>query len=356
MLGLIFGIIFLIAGIVGAAIMCNVVSTEYSNGNRTTVKPLKPFAWAPVIAGIILAAILTFLGCMATIPTGHTGIITTFGKVEDRTFDAGFNLKAPWQQVKKMDNRVQKANTTLSCFSSDIQEVTISYTLNYQIDKSNAQELYRTVGSSYYDTVVVPSIAESVKVVTARYTAEQLVGSRDELAAAIEQVLSDSLAKYNIQISSAAIEDMDFTDAFTTAVEAKQVAAQNKLQAEIEQAQMVMQKEADAKMAIIQANADAETAKIQAQVNAEAAKIKAETEAENAKIKAEADLEVVKIEADGVEYAGEKEASANKAVADSITEDLLKYYYIQNWDGKLPSTYVGSDDVSMIITGGQVTN
>jgi regulator of protease activity HflC (stomatin/prohibitin superfamily) len=244
----------------------------------------------------------------------------------------------------------------LSCFSSDIQEVTISYTLNYQIDKSNAQELYRTVGSSYYDTVVVPSIAESVKVVTARYTAEQLVGSRDELAAAIEQVLSESLAKYNIQISSAAIEDMDFTDAFTTAVEAKQVAAQNKLQAEIEQAQMVMQKEADAKMAIIQANADAETAKIQAQVNAEAAKIKAEAEAENAKIKAEADLEVVKIEADGVEYAGEKEASANKAVADSITEDLLKYYYIQNWDGKLPSTYVGSDDVSMIITGGQVTN
>ena len=326
MVGLIFGIILLIAGIVGATIMCNVTSVEFVNGSRTTIKPLKKFSWAPVVAGILLAALLTFLGCMATIPTGHTGIVTTFGKVEDRTFDAGFNLKAPWQQVKKMDNRVQKANATLSCFSSDIQEVTISYTLNYQIDKANAQDLYRTVGSSYYDTVVVPSIAESVKVVTARYTAEQLVGSRDELAAAIEQVLAESLTKYNIQISSAAIEDMDFTDAFTTAVEAKQVAAQNKLQAEIEQAQMVMQKEAAAKMAIIQANADAETAKIQAQVNAESAKIKAEADAENAKIKAEADLEVVKIEADGVEYAGEKEAAANKAVADSITEELLKYY------------------------------
>ena len=131
---------------------------------------------------------------------------------------------------------------------------------------------------------------------------------------------------------------MDFTDAFTNAVEAKQVAAQNKLQAEIEQAQKVMEQEAAAQMAIIQANAAAETAKIQAQVDAE-----------TAKIKAEADLAVVKIEADGVEYAGQKEAAANKAIAESLTEQILNYYYIQQWDGKLPETYVGSEDVSTII-------
>ena len=353
MAGLIFGIIFLLTGVGLGVFFFAHKKTSYeedlygnykkdTNGNRIQriTHPFKKFALLAVIAGVLLAILFTWLGCIASVPTGHTGVVTTFGKVEDKTFDAGFNTKAPWQNVVIMDNRVQKANTTLACFSSDIQEVTIAYTLNYQIDKANAQEIYRSVGTAYYDTVIVPNIAEAVKVVTAQYTAEQLVGSRAELATAIDAVLSENLAKYNIQVVSTAIEDMDFTDAFTNAVEAKQVAAQNKLQAEIEQAQKVMEQQAAAEMSVIQANAAAETAKIQAEANAE-----------TAKIKAEADLEVVKIEADGVEYAGQKEAAANKAISESLTEELLKYYYIQNWNGSLPDTYVGSEDVSMIITG-----
>lgn len=342
MAGLIFGIIFLLAG-VGLGIFFfaykntsyeedfygNYKKDEYGNRIKITTKPFKKFSFAPVVAGVLLAVLLVWLGCIASVPTGHTGVLTTFGRVESKTFDSGFNMKAPWQKVVTMDNRVQKANTTLACFSSDIQEVTVSYTLNYQIDKANAQEIYKTVGIAYYDTVIVPNIAEAVKVVTARYTAEELVGSRAELAEAIEAVLTESLSRYNIQVVSAAIEDMDFTDAFTNAVEAKQVAAQNKLQAEIEQAQKVMEQEAAAKMAVIQASADAETAKIQA----------------------EAELEVIKIQADAAEYAGQKDAAVNKAIAESITDELLQYYYIQQWDGKLPDTYVGSEEVSTIIGG-----
>ena len=336
MAGLVFGIIFLLAGIIVGIYVTSVKvrETEYKDGRYETVekRPFARFAALVVMLGILLGGFCTFLGCIASVPTGNTGVITVFGRVESNTFDAGFNFKAPWQTVINMDNRVQKANTVLSCFSADIQEVTVSYTLNYQIDKANAQELYKTVGVSYYETIIVPSVAEAVKLVTARYTAEQLVGSRAELALAIEQELSASLARYNIQLASAAIEDMDFTDAFTNAVEAKQVAAQNKLQAEIEQAQKVMEQQAEAERAVIQAQAAAETAKI----------------------KAQADLEVVKIEADGVEYAGQKEAAANKAISESLTDELLQYYYIQNWNGELPDTYVGSEDVSMIISGSAV--
>ena len=140
----------------------------------------------------------------------------------------------PWQQVVKMDNRVQKQTVKLACFSSDIQEVNMAYTINYQIRKADAMTLYSTVGVAYYDTVVSPNIAEAVKVATARYTAEELVGMRDELANAIELILSEKLEQYNIEVVSTSIEDMDFTDAFTDAVEAKQVAQQNKLKAQTE--------------------------------------------------------------------------------------------------------------------------
>ena len=329
MFGLIFGIICFVISICVFIGMNNCedvhnkrdengrfVRDENFNYIEETTYPYRDKAWMVLVAGLLVSVMIVALGCIGSVPTGHTGIITTFGRVEDKTLDAGFNLKAPWQSITKMDNRVQKSTVELSCFSSDIQEVTVSYTLNYQIDKANAQELYKTVGKEYYNTVITPNIAEAVKLVTAKYTAEELVGSRAELAASIETTLRENLAEYNIQVSSAAIEDMDFTDAFTNAVEAKQVAAQNKLQAEIEQAQKVMEQEAAAQMAVIKANAE---------------------------------LEVTKIEADAAEYAGLKEAAANKAISESITDELLEYQYIEHWNGVLPETYVGSENVSTIL-------
>ena len=276
--------------------------------------------------GIVLGIILVVLSLFGTVPTGHTGVVTTFGRVEDHTLEAGIVTKAPWQKVVTMDNRVQKATVPLSCFSSDIQEVSITYTVNYQIDKTNAMTIYKTIGKSYYDSVIAPNVAEAVKVVTARYTAEDLVGARDTLSVAIEEVLAQKLAVYNIQITSTSIEDMDFTDVFTNAVEAKQVAQQNKLKAQTEAEQKVIEAEAAAERATIEAEAAARVAKIQAQ----------------------ADLEVTKIQADAAEYAGQKEAAKNKAIAEWITPELVEYYYIQQWNGELP-TYVGGEGGTMPI-------
>lgn len=312
MFGIILAVIFVIAGLVfGGYIMAE----------------SKGVGIGSITAGFIAAVVCVVVASCTSIPTGYTGIVTTFGRVENTTLDAGIHMIAPWQNVIKMDNRVQKETIEMSCFSSDIQEVEVVYTINYQIDKENAMNIYRTIGKSYYDTAILPNVSETVKTVVARYTAENLISSRAELALAIEDLLADALAKYNIQIASTAIEDMDFSDAFTNAVEAKQVAAQNKLQAEIEQEQKTMEQTATAERSVIEAEAAAEVAKIQAQ----------------------ADLEVTKIQADAAEYAGQKEAAKNKAISESLTPDLIDYYYIQQWSGELPSSYVGSENVSTIV-------
>lgn len=277
--------------------------------------------------GGLLAALLVGSACYTSVPTGHTGVVTTFGRVENYTLDAGIHGKLPWQKVINLDNRVQKAAVALSCFSADIQEVMVAYTLNYQISKDNAMTIYSTIGTSYFDTVITPNISEAVKVQTARYTAENLVSARDDLSAAIENLLREKLAQYNILVVGTSIENMDFTDAFTNAVESKQVAAQNKLQAEIEQAQKNMEQKAKAERDVIEANAAAEVARIQA----------------------EADLAVTKIQADAAEYAGQKEAAKNRAIAEWLTGDLLNYYYIQQWNGILPTYYMGSENVNTLI-------
>lgn len=91
----------------------------------------------------VLGVAVIALSCYVSVPTGHTGVVTTFGSVEDYTLEAGMHFKLPWQEVIKMDNRVQKNTQDLSCFSSDIQEVSMTYTVNYQISKLDAMTIYK---------------------------------------------------------------------------------------------------------------------------------------------------------------------------------------------------------------------
>ena len=224
-----------------------------------------------------------------------------------------------------MDNRTQKKVEEFQAFSSDIQEVNIMLAVNYSINQETAQNLYRTVGVEYYTNIVYPRLLESTKSVFSSYTAEQLIGNRENLSNEIKDLVIPDVARYGIIISDISVQDIDFTDAFTNAVEAKQVAAQDKLTAETKQAQLTMEAEQEAQRQVIKAQADAEQAKIAAQ----------------------ADLEVTKIQADAAEYAGLKEAIRIKAISQALTQDVLKYYYIQQWNGKLPDTML-SDNISYL--------
>lgn len=270
------------------------------------------------VAAAVLVAVLA-ISCTATVPTGYTGIVTTFGRVEDHTFDAGFHIKSPFQKVVKMDNRTQKAVEALQAFSSDIQQVDISIAVNYSIDQSTAEKLYKTVGEEYYSKILYPRLLENTKSVFSKYTAEKLVAYRENLSSEITALVVEDVKDFGINVSSIAVQDIDFTDAFTNAVEAKQVAQQNKLTAQTQQDQLTMEAQQEAERQVIKAKADAE----------------------KAKIAAEADLEVTKIQADAAEYAGQKEAAKNKAISQSLTSELVRYYYIQQWNGQLPQTMLG---------------
>lgn len=276
------------------------------------------------LLAIVPLIIFTLISCASQVPTGYTGILTTFGRVENVTLDAGFNFKAPWQKVVKMDNRVQKSQVELSCFSSDIQEVRVLYTINYNINKESAQNLYRNVGRNYYDTVIVPRVQECVKAAFAKYTAEALIADRNVVAAAIEADLAENLSKYNIDLGDTAIEDIDFSDEFTNAAEAKVTAQQNKLTAQTKQEQLNLEAEAAAERQVIQAQADADAAVI----------------------KANNDAEVAKIAADASEYQGVKEATimGNLGKMLATYPSLIEYYRATGWDGKLPTTYVGGEE------------
>ncbi len=256
---------------------------------------------------LLVLAVVIYSTCTARVPTGYTGILTTFGKVENYTMEAGFHFKSPFQNVILMDNREQKTSFTTQSFSSDIQQVDIVGSVNYSVNKSTAMTLYREVGTEYFTILVMPRLLENTKAVFSQYTAENLVAARADLSQTIRERLSREMEHYGITVVSVSLENIDFTDSFTDAVESKQVAAQKKLQAEIEQEQATM-----------------ETTQA----------------AERQKITAQAQADVKKVEADAAAYAirvkSEAEAEANKLVAESLTADLISYSEIEKWDGQLP--------------------
>lgn len=286
------------------------------------------FKWGHIIGSFValIVVIILAFSMIKTVPTGYTGILTSFGKVEPNTVSAGVHVIAPWQKIVKLDNRTQKVSVETDTFSKDIQQVKVSLAVNFCIDQATAQELYKTVGVNYYESVVLPRILENVKAVVAEYSAENLVAKRGELSDEILTRLTDDAAAYGINIISISVEDIDFTDEFTDAVERKQVATQNKLAAETEQAQKTMEEQAAADRAVISAKA----------------------KAEQDVIAANAELEVTKIQAEAALYAGEKEAEMNKRIAESLTPNLVKYYYIKQWEGVLPKTVLGEDNSFMI--------
>ena len=144
-----------------------------------------------------LAVVLIVISCVSFVPTGYTGIVTTFGKVENGTKDAGVVVKAPWQSIVKMDNRVQEVSIDLSAFSSDIQEVATSVTVGYRINQANAMTIYKEVGRKYEDVLILPRVPEVVKAVVAHYDASSLISNRDAVAEQMDAQLRSVLAQYN---------------------------------------------------------------------------------------------------------------------------------------------------------------
>ncbi len=266
-----------------------------------------------IIAGIVVVLLgLTAGLCAASVPTGYTGILTTFGKVENTTLESGFHFKSPFQKVVLMDNREQRETFDTLAFSSDIQQVSIEGSVNYNIDKATAMTLYKEVGTSYNTTLITPRLMETTKSVFSQYSAEDLVENRSNLSIKIKETLAAEMSKYGINIVAISIEDIDFSDAFTDAVEAKQVAEQTKLRVETEQSQQTSVAKAEAERNGIAAEAAANVAKINADADAYAVKVQAEAESE-----------------------------ANAKIAASLTDSFIEYARIEKWDGSVPQVQAG---------------
>lgn len=254
-----------------------------------------------VIGMFIIFLIITLCSSFKTIPTGYVGVKTRFGKVQDTMLNEGMNIKVPYiEKIVKIDCRTQKCEYTMEASSKDLQKISnIKIAINYNVNKSKANSLYREVGKDFKTVIIEPAIYESVKQGMSQHTAEELVTKRSEVANIIIKLLTEKLENRGILITALNITDLNFSEEFDQAIEKKQVVEQQTQQAKYE---------------------------------LEKAKVENEKKIENAK----AEAEVMK--------------QQNQEITDKTLELKkleVKQKLIEKWNGQLPTTV--TDDILSIL-------
>ena len=280
-----------------------------------------------VVLGIVaLLVVILAADSFATVPVGSTGILLTFGKVEDgKALSEGLHIKLPLvQRIVSMDNRVKKLELNTEAFSKDIQTVSATLAVNYRLQAEKSFAIYKTHGTQYEQNIIVPATHEVLKSVCAQYTAEELISKRAESSDMMRDELDAKLSGMGITVTDFNIIDFDFSDEFINAVEAKQVAEQVKKKAATENETAIAQAEREKQVSIKQSEAEAECVRIEA-----------EAQAQSTLIAAQAQADAVKLAADAEAYRMQNEG---KYVSDSLIDKILA----ENWDGKLPNV-VGGD-------------
>lgn len=279
----------------------------------------------PCVIGIV--GINCLFNSMAIVPTGSTGVVKTFGKVTGNTMSEGLYFKAPFiTTVKSMSNQIQQTTGDCNATSKDLQAISSTVTVNYHLAVEKTAYVYQNIGEAYTDTLLYPATQETVKAVMAQYSAEELITQRGAVSIAINEQLSDKVGEYGIIIDEFNLVNFSFSAEFDSAIEAKQVAEQNKIKAQTEKEQRIIEAEAAAQEKIVAAKAEAEAIREKATAEAEAIKVKADAEAE-----------------------------ANTKLNSSLTQGVLNYNAIEKWNGEYPQV-VSGDETNMLIdiSGGNV--
>ena len=250
---------------------------------------------AVVACAIIILGLVIFFASTAIVPTGHIGVVTLYSKVQDKYLDAGFHMVKPFvEDIHAIDIRTQKYQGSVEGSAKDLQIVNVTMSINYQIKPEKASELYAKVGKNYNDTILNPALQSGLKAAIAKFTAEEMITKRSEVANSITEELNTRLAEY-FMITAVNLENIGFTDEFNKAVEAKTT---NQQKAEAEKAQ----------------------------------------------------LEIIKVQNEQKINTAEAEAKVRELQSQSVTDKSLEQLrleiqreLIQKWNGQFPTTMLGDN-------------
>ena len=207
---------------------------------------------------------LIFLKPFTIINPGERGVVTRLGKIQGQPLGEGLHFKIPIvDRITRINVRINKDQVPGNGSSKDLQDVDIDVAINWKVTADKVGYVFQELRDedNALERVLIPAVAEVVKAETAKKTAEEIITKRAELKKGIDEGLRDRLATYGLTLTDVSITNIEFSEQFTQAIEAKQVAEQKAKQA----VYIAQEAEQKAIAKINEAKGDAEAQRLQAE-------------------------------------------------------------------------------------------
>ena len=223
-------------------------------------EPMNPLLVSKLIGMAAMTFVLLILSTAATdvIEPGTRGLKVTLGKTADGFLPEGFGFKAPFvTSIVTINVRQRTQTVKADCFSSDLQQVKIDLRVLYRAPETSVVQIYREFAGDPFDSLIAPRVQEAIKEVTALYTAEQIVKSREEIK---KKALTAAKQKIGnlLLVEDIVVRDINLSPELEKAIEAKMVAEQQANQARFTQ----IQTQVEAETAVISAKGEAEAIRV----------------------------------------------------------------------------------------------
>lgn len=308
----ILGTLLIVAGLVTWGLKMFIRRRSQGNGYSTQEGKKAKRLTASMLLTICGIVSILIGNSFTVVPTGYTGVRTTFGLIDQSSCMPGFNLLAPFVQKISLVNNKQQDLKFSDKIWSETKEQTVVFMENtvvtYQVVPEASAWIYANVDNWVERLVDINIVSSALKeasrslgadVVTDRGTIEPLAEER------LQAALDEKYGENRIIVKNVILNNIDFEDSYNEAIAKKSQAIQDQQRQAIEN-----------------------------QTNIDKAKAEAEAERERARGKADAEL-----------IAAEGKAKANKEIASSITAATQRQDAIQKWNGELPK-YVGGEDAT----------
>ena len=252
-----------------------------------------------ILALVIIVGIICCALCLERIPTGYVGVVYSMnGGVQDEILTQGFHLVAPTKHVKEFtvgneqlvlsqDERDgSETDESFLVSTADNANISISFQMSYRFKQDEVNNTYKKFrgmdGEQIVNSRVRTVLKAKISEVTTDYTMMDIYsGDRGKINDELTEFLDKELGEeFGIEVMDASIIDVHPDAQLQKTINDRVTAMQKKQQAEAEQ----------------------ETIKVQNQTRL---------------LEAQAEADAKKIEAEG-------EAEANRIIAASITDGLLK--------------------------------
>ena len=181
-------------------------------------------------AALIVLVLILLLASTTSIPTGHVGVLTLFGKVTGDVLSEGIHLINPLKSVQKLSIQTQAVKESANTPSNEGLMLALDTSLLFHLDRSKAAVVFQTVGENYAEKIVEPTLRSAIRGSTSAHSAAALyTNARELVQQQIQDELTTQLASRGIVVEAVLLRDVQLPAMLKSSIEAKQQAEQDAL-------------------------------------------------------------------------------------------------------------------------------